>query len=174
MFPFIKPESIIETTFEDMEKLLLQDNVQFSDLSDGVRGKVEPLGTGSCILVHKYDMNERIKCPSSEKSSQESVDTITVPICGWKGKFTLRPYIAKNERIHFLRLIGVDTKTSEDEFKARFEAKMERKNMRRNPEYKEKVEEANGKEADGPTDKSDDAKQDVVDPGGDNGDQNGS
>lgn len=135
MFPFIRPESIIGTTFEDMKKLLLQDNVPFEQLSDGVRSKVEPLGTGSCILVHKYNMKERIAGQGCDSVQDDSdLDTITVPICGWKGKFTLRPYIAKNERIHFLRLIGVDTKISEDEFKAKFEAKMERKNQRRNPD----------------------------------------
>lgn len=153
MFPFIRPESIIETTFEDMKKLLLQDNVPFADLSPEVRTKVEPLGTGSCILVHRYKMNDRHTDSSNPNSVPHSsnpnsvsdavssdptreqdgtLDTITVPICGWKGKFTLRPYIAKNERIHFLRLIGVETKESEDEWKAKFEAKQERKNQRRN------------------------------------------
>ena len=28
---------------------------------------------------------------------------------GWKGKNSLRAYVPKNERVHYLRLIGADT-----------------------------------------------------------------
>ena len=30
-------------------------------------------------------------------------------ILGWKGKNSLRAYVPKNERVHYLRLIGADT-----------------------------------------------------------------
>ena len=28
---------------------------------------------------------------------------------GWKGKASIRAYVPKNERVHYLRLIGADT-----------------------------------------------------------------
>ena len=30
-------------------------------------------------------------------------------ILGWKGKNSLKAYVPKNERVHYLRLIGADT-----------------------------------------------------------------
>ena len=30
-------------------------------------------------------------------------------IVGWKGKSTIRAYVPRNERLHYLRLIGADT-----------------------------------------------------------------
>lgn len=30
-------------------------------------------------------------------------------IVGWKGKSTVRAYVPRNERLHYLRLIGADT-----------------------------------------------------------------
>ena len=34
---------------------------------------------------------------------------IKLEFVGWKGKNSLRAYVPKNERIHYLRLIGGDT-----------------------------------------------------------------
>ena len=34
-------------------------------------------------------------------------------IVGWKGKLTVRAYVPRNERLHYLRLIGADTKPYE-------------------------------------------------------------
>ena len=35
--------------------------------------------------------------------------SIKLEFVGWKGKNSLRAYVPKNERIHYLRLIGGDT-----------------------------------------------------------------
>ena len=43
-------------------------------------------------------------------------------IVGWKGKSSVRAYVPKNDRIHYLRLIGGDTSKYE---KNKFEAKRE-------------------------------------------------
>ena len=40
---------------------------------------------------------------------------------GWKGKASIRAYVPKNERVHYLRLIGADTSKFEvNKFQVRF------------------------------------------------------
>jgi hypothetical protein len=34
---------------------------------------------------------------------------MTLVMVGWKGKDTVRAYVAKNDRVHLLRLCGGDT-----------------------------------------------------------------
>ena len=36
-------------------------------------------------------------------------DELKLGIVGWKGKLTIRAYVPRNERLHYLRLIGADT-----------------------------------------------------------------
>ena len=48
--------------------------------------------------------------------------TLKVEIVGWKGKATVRAYVPKNDRIHYLRLTGGDTSKYE---KNKFEVKRE-------------------------------------------------
>ena len=47
---------------------------------------------------------------------------LKLEIVGWKGKASVRAYVPKNDRIHYLRLLGGDT--SKYEFN-KFEAKRE-------------------------------------------------
>ena len=61
-------------------------------------------------------------------------------IVGWKGKMSLRAYVPRNERLHFLRLIGADTTPFEVN---KFQTPME---------ICDKAEEAPKKEDDGRTD----------------------
>ena len=35
--------------------------------------------------------------------------TLRINLVGWKGKASIRAYVPKNERVHYLRLIGADT-----------------------------------------------------------------
>lgn len=38
-----------------------------------------------------------------------SIGKLSVGVCAWKGLNSLRAYVAKNERLHILRLLGVNT-----------------------------------------------------------------
>ena len=55
---------------------------------------------------------------------------------GWKGKASIRAYVPKNERVHYLRLIGADT--------SKFE--VNKFQVKRDEEERQKAEE--GKEED--------------------------
>ena len=57
-----------------------------------------------------------------------------VEFVGWKGKTSVRAYVPKNDRLHYLRLIGEDTSLYE---KNKFEEKKERDKARL--EAKEKL-----------------------------------
>lgn len=36
-------------------------------------------------------------------------DDVTIELVGWKGNKSVRAYVARNDRIHYLRLLGADT-----------------------------------------------------------------
>merc|ERR1719403_601138 len=38
---------------------------------------------------------------------------LTVEVVGWKGKTSIRAYVPRNDRLHYLRLIGADTERFE-------------------------------------------------------------
>ena len=47
--------------------------------------------------------------------------TLRINLVGWKGKASIRAYVPKNERVHYLRLIGADTSKFEvNKFQVRF------------------------------------------------------
>lgn len=50
-----------------------------------------------------------------------------IEFVGWKGKTSVRAYVPKNDRLHYLRLIGEDTTMFE---KNKFEEKKERDKVR--------------------------------------------
>lgn len=118
IYPYIEQSSILKMPIEDIKSILTKDNVHLEQLSPQIRSQVEAKPIGSCILLFTH----KVKCDSNGNES-----TIVVPLSGWRGKDTLRPYIAKNERIHFLRLCGMDTGPLEDENRQQFLARQERK-----------------------------------------------
>ena len=68
-----------------------------------------------------------------------SIDESTgmpIEFVGWKGKTSVRAYVPKNDRLHYLRLIGEDTtmfeKNKFEEKKERDKARMEAREMREN------------------------------------------
>ena len=69
-------------------------------------------------------------------------EDLKLGIVGWKGKMSLRAYVPRNERLHFLRLIGADTTPFEVN---KFQTPMEIC-------VSDKAEEAPKKEDDGRTD----------------------
>lgn len=103
VYPFVDPAKVIELNIEDVELVLGTDAVSFDQFSERSRPGIEKLGPGSCILLFKKVLK------GTEEVADVEGQEVTVPICCWKGKTTVRPYIAKNERIHFLRVCGINT-----------------------------------------------------------------
>ncbi|KAI1300183.1 RNA cytosine-C(5)-methyltransferase NSUN2 [Halotydeus destructor] len=117
LFNHVGKANMVTLTTKDIESLLIKDALPFEELSEDAKTTLERLGAGSCILIYRNQI---------DGENEELV----VPIAGWKGKTTLRPYIAKNERIHFLRVCGIDTLELENETRKQFEERQERKSTR--------------------------------------------
>ncbi|CAM4513797.1 RNA cytosine C(5)-methyltransferase NSUN2 isoform X1 [Caretta caretta] len=111
LYPFINAR-IINVCIEDVKVLLTQENPFLSKFTSETHKRVKDLAMGSIVL--KYE-------PDPSKS-----DTLQCPIvlCGWHGKTSLRAFVPKNERLHYLRMMGVEVfkaKRKEEDFESKTE-----------------------------------------------------
>ncbi|TRY63176.1 hypothetical protein TCAL_00487 [Tigriopus californicus] len=122
--PFIK-KRIVTPTKADLETMLLANDIdlppKIADLSEVARNQLNALITGSIALIYE--------------EKEDGKTSLLVELVGWKGKETLRAYVPKNERIHFLRLIGGDTSKFE---KNKFDIKrgIQQNQQKSDPEVK--------------------------------------
>lgn len=95
--PFMT-KRIIRPTRKDLEVLLMSSDIEkppeHDQLDAETQKQIVGVDTGSVALVFE------------EKREDYN---IKLEFVGWKGKSTLRAYVPKNERVHYLRLIGSDT-----------------------------------------------------------------
>ncbi|KAM9302754.1 RNA cytosine C(5)-methyltransferase NSUN2 isoform 2-T2 [Morus bassanus] len=115
LYPFIHAR-IINVCIEDVKILLTQENPFLSKFSSETQKKVKDMAMGSIVL--KYD-------PDPEKP-----DDLQCPIvlCGWQGKTSLRAFVPKNERLHYLRMMGVEVfkaKRKEEESESKTEEEVQ-------------------------------------------------
>ena len=96
LFPYLNADKVVEIDTNDATKLLSSENVALDQFNEKYQKRLLELNSGCCVLVIKRDVKENKDL------------SLTLPICCWKGKNSMRAYIAKNERIHFLRLCGAD------------------------------------------------------------------
>ncbi|KAM4027069.1 RNA cytosine C(5)-methyltransferase NSUN2 [Anomaloglossus baeobatrachus] len=95
IYPFIKSR-VVMVSVEDIKVLLTQENPFLSKFSSETQKQTKELVMGSIIL--KYE-------PDSQKP-----DTLqcSIVLCGWRGKTSIRSFVPKNERMHYLRMMGVE------------------------------------------------------------------
>ncbi|XP_034455892.1 RNA cytosine C(5)-methyltransferase NSUN2 [Hippoglossus hippoglossus] len=93
--PYIRSR-IIGVSVEDIKVLLTQENPFLSKLEEDAHSQAKKLGMGSIVL--KYIPNpghpEEPQCP--------------IQLCGWRGKTSIRAFVPRNERFHYLRMLGVE------------------------------------------------------------------
>lgn len=69
---------------------------------------------------------------------------LDVKLVGWKGKSSLRAYVPKNERVHYLRLIGGDTsKYEKNKFQERRDKEKEESSQASDSKNEEGAEDSN-------------------------------
>jgi len=116
--PFMS-RRIVKPTLKDLEVLLLCNDVErppdHEQLAQSTRDQIDKLDTGSVALMYE---------------EQRQGYAIKLEFVGWKGKNSLRAYVPKNERVHYLRLIGGDTSKYERN-------KFEERRAKNNDEKKE-------------------------------------
>ena len=144
--PFLS-KRIIYPTKKDLQTLLLCSDIDhppaLTDMEPETLQQLTALDTGSVAFIYEEKQTGTIILNLRHFFGWEKWNTflgfffISIPlffllentspnlkleIVGWKGKASVRAYVPKNDRIHYLRLIGGDT--SKYEFN-KFEAKRE-------------------------------------------------
>ncbi|KAH0519805.1 tRNA (cytosine(34)-C(5))-methyltransferase [Microtus ochrogaster] len=81
---------------EDVKTLLTQENPFFRKLSSEAYSQVKDLAKGSVVLKYEPDSTnpDALQCP--------------IVLCGWRGKASIRTFVPKNERLHYLRMMGLE------------------------------------------------------------------
>ncbi|XP_067858013.1 RNA cytosine C(5)-methyltransferase NSUN2 [Heptranchias perlo] len=87
---------IIKISVEDVMVLLTQENPFIGKLTSDPQKQAKKLNMGSIVLKYEPDPlnTEGPKCP--------------IVLCGWRGKNSIRAFVARNERFHYLRMLGVE------------------------------------------------------------------
>lgn len=95
LYPFIHAR-IVNVCIEDVKILLTQENPFLSKFSSETQRKVKDMAMGSIVLKYEPDPEkpDDLQCP--------------IVLCGWQGKTSLRAFVPKNERLHYLRMMGVE------------------------------------------------------------------
>jgi len=94
IIPFIGARTL-HPTRDDMEIMLLFEDTEappeIANMSDKFREELNKTETGSVAFIFT-DPNSGL----------------VVKVVGWKGKSSVRAYVPRNDRLHYLRLIGAD------------------------------------------------------------------
>lgn len=93
--PYIRAR-IINISVEDVKVLLTQENPFLSKLGDEAHMQAKKLEMGSIVLRYLPD-------PKDLDAPQCPID-----LCGWRGKTSIRAFVSRNERLHYLRMVGVE------------------------------------------------------------------
>ncbi|XP_041100638.1 RNA cytosine-C(5)-methyltransferase NSUN2-like [Polyodon spathula] len=95
LYPYINAR-IITVSVEDIKVLLTQENPFLSKLEAQSHAQAKQLGMGSIVLRYEPD-------PKNQEAPQCPIE-----LCGWRGKTSIRAFVPKNERFHYLRMLGVE------------------------------------------------------------------
>ncbi|XP_075396966.1 RNA cytosine C(5)-methyltransferase NSUN2 [Tenrec ecaudatus] len=95
LYPFIKSR-IVTVSLEDVKTLLTQENPFFRKFSSETYSQAKDMVKGSVVLKYEPDAGKpgTLQCP--------------IVMCGWRGKTSFRTFVPKNERLHYLRMMGVE------------------------------------------------------------------
>ena len=121
----------------DIVKLLHASDIEkppeISVFSDDLQGRLEKIATGSIIYLFKGTIySDDAKLDHFEDIYYyllllDETTGMPVEFVGWKGKTSVRAYVPKQDRLHYLRMIGEDTSIFETN---KFEEKKERDKIR--------------------------------------------
>lgn len=93
--PYIRSR-MITVSVDDIKVLLTQENPYLSKLQDDAHAQAKKIGMGSIVLKYVPNPNNPTEpqCP--------------IQLCGWRGKTSIRAFVPRNERLHYLRMLGVE------------------------------------------------------------------
>uniref|UniRef100_A0A8C7XLF4 NOP2/Sun RNA methyltransferase 2 n=1 Tax=Oryzias sinensis TaxID=183150 RepID=A0A8C7XLF4_9TELE len=93
--PYVRSR-IIRVGVNDIKVLLTQENPFLSKLEEDAHAQAKQMGMGSVVLkfIPNPDNPTEPQCP--------------IQLCGWRGKTSIRAFVPRNERLHYLRMLGVE------------------------------------------------------------------
>ncbi|ETE62867.1 tRNA (cytosine(34)-C(5))-methyltransferase [Ophiophagus hannah] len=112
LHPFISARTI-KAGIEDIKILLTEENPFLSRFSNESRSQLNGMAMGSIVLKYEPDQ------------SKQDTHQCSVLLCGWLGKTSLRAFVPKNERLHYLRMMGLEVfkaKRKEENLEGQLEA----------------------------------------------------
>uniref|UniRef100_A0A8C9QQX8 tRNA (cytosine(34)-C(5))-methyltransferase n=1 Tax=Scleropages formosus TaxID=113540 RepID=A0A8C9QQX8_SCLFO len=89
LFPYIGAR-IVNVSVEDIKVLLTQENPYLNKLESDAT----PLFYSGDALLFPDRNPSMPQCP--------------IELCGWRGKTSIRAFVPRNERLHYLRMVGVE------------------------------------------------------------------
>ncbi|XP_023684523.2 RNA cytosine C(5)-methyltransferase NSUN2 [Paramormyrops kingsleyae] len=95
LFPYIGAR-VVDISVEDIKVLLTQENPFLSKLESEAQAQAKKLTMGSIVLRYQPD------------AQNPGVPQCPIELCGWRGKASIRAFVPKNERFHYLRMVGVE------------------------------------------------------------------
>lgn len=93
--PYIRAR-VINISVEDVKVLLTEENPFLSRLEEDAHAQAKKLQMGSIVLRYQPD-------PKDPNAPQCPIE-----LCGWRGKTSIRAFVPRNERLHYLRMVGVE------------------------------------------------------------------
>uniref|UniRef100_A0A8C8I5C4 tRNA (cytosine(34)-C(5))-methyltransferase n=1 Tax=Oncorhynchus tshawytscha TaxID=74940 RepID=A0A8C8I5C4_ONCTS len=93
LFPYIRSR-MITVSVEDIKILLTQENPYLSKLEEDAHQQAKKMG----VIVLKYRPD----------NSNPDGPQCPIELCGWRGKTSIRAFVPRNERFHYLRMLGVE------------------------------------------------------------------
>ncbi|XP_018015306.1 RNA cytosine-C(5)-methyltransferase NSUN2 [Hyalella azteca] len=108
LVPLLTKRRVVVTK-EDLLTLLNDDDndtpPDLATMSAGCQRSVSDMETGSVLLEYAGDPSAQGDSPADPLPRR----TLKMELVGWKGKSSIRCYVARNDRVHYLRLLGADT-----------------------------------------------------------------
>ncbi|CAH1803381.1 unnamed protein product [Owenia fusiformis] len=101
MFPFLNARSL-KVHSRDIVTMLSTENPFLDNFSNDVHSQAKAYSVGSIWFI--YDPSDEA---FMDQDDRENGPNCKLVFCGWKGKVSMRSFVPKQERFHFLRLCGV-------------------------------------------------------------------
>eukprot|EP00063_Salmo_salar_P023177 XP_013998012.1 PREDICTED: tRNA (cytosine(34)-C(5))-methyltransferase [Salmo salar] len=89
LFHYIRSR-MITISVEDIKILLTQENPYLNKLEDDAHQQAKKIEMGSIVLKYRPD------------SSNPDGPQCPIELCGWRGKTSIRAFVPRNERFHYL------------------------------------------------------------------------
>ncbi|KPP74911.1 tRNA (cytosine(34)-C(5))-methyltransferase-like [Scleropages formosus] len=118
LFPYIGAR-IVNVSVEDIKVLLTQENPYLNKLESDAYAQAKKLGRSSWPCQGAPETEPPVPwpvCPLYSFSRDAllfpdrnpSMPQCPIELCGWRGKTSIRAFVPRNERLHYLRMVGVE------------------------------------------------------------------